>query len=63
VVERLEGMPPGTLGFRLSGRISRDEYFQILDPVRVFEPAQLEEAKASLGRLKESRRARRIDGR
>jgi len=27
-------MPAGTLGFRLSGRISRDEYFQILDPVR-----------------------------
>ena len=27
-------MPAGTLGFRLSGRISRDEYFEILDPVR-----------------------------
>ena len=27
-------MPAGTLGFRLSGRITRDEYFQILDPVR-----------------------------
>jgi hypothetical protein len=27
-------MPAGTIGFRLSGKISRDEYFQILDPVR-----------------------------
>lgn len=27
-------MPTGTLGFRLSDRISRDEYFQMLDPVR-----------------------------
>jgi hypothetical protein len=34
VVERLDDMPAGALGFRLSGRISRDEYFQILDPVR-----------------------------
>jgi SpoIIAA-like len=34
VVEELEGMPEGTLGFRLSGRISRDEYFRILNPIR-----------------------------
>jgi hypothetical protein len=34
VVERLDGMPAGTLGFRLSGRITRDEYFQILDPIK-----------------------------
>jgi SpoIIAA-like len=34
VVERFEDMPAETLGFRLSGKISRDEYFQILDPVR-----------------------------
>jgi len=27
-------MPEGTLGFRISGKISRDEYFEILDPVR-----------------------------
>jgi SpoIIAA-like len=27
-------MPTGTLGFRISGKISRDEYFQMLDPVR-----------------------------
>ena len=34
MVERIEGMPGETLGFRLSGRITRDEYFQILDPVK-----------------------------
>ena len=34
MVEPLEGMAAGTLGFRLSGRITRDEYFQILDPIR-----------------------------
>jgi stage II sporulation SpoAA-like protein len=34
MVERLEGMPADTLGFRLSGTISREEYFQTLDPVR-----------------------------
>lgn len=34
MVELLEGMPPGTLGFRLSGKISREEYFEVLDPVR-----------------------------
>ena len=33
MVERLEDMPEGTLGFRLSGKLTRDEYFQILDPV------------------------------
>lgn len=54
-------MPARTLGFRLSGKISRDEYFQILDPVReqlerggpgelrVFEPRELEAAKAWTG--------------
>jgi hypothetical protein len=34
VVEQLQDMAPGTLGFRLSGKINRDEYFEILDPVR-----------------------------
>jgi hypothetical protein len=33
MVEQLE-MPSDTLGFRLSGKVTRDEYFQILDPVR-----------------------------
>ena len=34
MVEQIEGMPGDTLGFRLSGKIDRDEYFQILDPVK-----------------------------
>jgi hypothetical protein len=34
MVERIEGMPGDTLGFRLSGKIDRDGYFQILDPVK-----------------------------
>ena len=34
MVERIAGMPGDTLGFRLSGKIDRDEYFQILDPVK-----------------------------
>jgi SpoIIAA-like len=34
VVERLEGLPAETLGFRLSGRLNRAEYFEILDPVK-----------------------------
>jgi hypothetical protein len=34
MVERIPDMPEGTLGFRLAGRIDRDEYFQILDPIK-----------------------------
>ena len=34
MVERIEGMPGDTLGFRLSGKLDRDEYFRILDPVK-----------------------------
>src|SRR5262249_15424564 len=34
MVEQIAGMPEGTLGFRLSGKLTRDEYFQILNPVR-----------------------------
>jgi hypothetical protein len=33
MVERLEDMPAGTLGFRISGKISRDEYHELLAPV------------------------------
>jgi hypothetical protein len=29
MVEPLAGMPGDTLGFRLGGKITRDEYFQI----------------------------------
>jgi len=43
VVEQLPDMPTGTLGFRLSGKLSRDEYFTIL------EPGDLEHAKAWTG--------------
>jgi hypothetical protein len=34
VVQAIEGMPAGALGFRISGRITRDEYFEILNPIR-----------------------------
>ena len=27
-------MPAGTLGFRISGKLTRQEYFQLLDPIR-----------------------------
>ena len=33
MVVLFDDMPPGTLGFRLSGKLDRDEYFQILNPV------------------------------
>jgi stage II sporulation SpoAA-like protein len=33
VVEQLE-MPAGTLGFRISGKLTREEYFRLLDPIR-----------------------------
>jgi hypothetical protein len=33
VVEPIADMPQGTLGFMLSGKLTRDEYFGILDPV------------------------------
>jgi SpoIIAA-like len=34
VVEIIGNMPVGALGFRISGRLRREEYFRILDPVR-----------------------------
>jgi hypothetical protein len=34
MVERLSGMPAGTIGFRVSGRLTRDEYFEIVTPVQ-----------------------------
>ena len=27
-------MPAGTLGFRISGKLTREEYFRLLDPIR-----------------------------
>jgi hypothetical protein len=34
MVEDIAAMPGDTLGFRLSGKVDRDEYFRILDPVK-----------------------------
>ena len=34
MVEQLEGMPEGTLGFRISGKINLDEYLLMLNPIR-----------------------------
>jgi SpoIIAA-like len=34
MVEPIAGMPAGTLGFRVSGKIDRAEYFEMLDPIR-----------------------------
>jgi hypothetical protein len=32
VVEQISDMPPGTLGFRVSGRLDREDYVQVLVP-------------------------------
>jgi hypothetical protein len=34
VVEPITDMPAGTLGFRLSGRVTKDEYFRLVEPIR-----------------------------
>jgi SpoIIAA-like len=33
VVERIEGLPEDVLGFRLTGRLSRDEYHELMEPI------------------------------
>jgi hypothetical protein len=33
VIRRLDDMPPGTLGFLASGKITRDEYHEMLVPI------------------------------
>jgi hypothetical protein len=33
VIKRLEDMPPGTLGYVASGKITRDEYHEMLKPI------------------------------
>ena len=33
MVERLEDMPTGTIGVRVSGKVSRDEYHELIAPV------------------------------
>jgi hypothetical protein len=45
VVQRLQDMPPGTLGFRATGRITREDYADVLVP-------ELEKALEGGGRLR-----------
>jgi SpoIIAA-like len=33
MVETIDGLPEGTLGFRVSGRVTLEEYHRMLDPV------------------------------
>lgn len=33
MVERIEDMPAGTVGFRADGKLSRDDYREVLEPV------------------------------
>lgn len=32
MIERIEGMPAGTIGLRASGRLTREDYQQVLEP-------------------------------
>lgn len=32
MVERIEDMPAGTIGFRAAGKLSRDDYTQVMEP-------------------------------
>jgi hypothetical protein len=45
MVERLQDMPPGTLGFRATGQITREDYADVLVP-------ELHKALAEGGRLR-----------
>jgi hypothetical protein len=33
MIERIDDMPPGTIGFRASGKLSRADYRDVLEPV------------------------------
>jgi hypothetical protein len=33
MIERLEGMPAGTVGLRASGKLTKDDYTEVLEPV------------------------------
>lgn len=33
MIERIEDMPPGTVGFRAKGKLTRDDYRNVLEPV------------------------------
>lgn len=32
MVERIDDMPAGTIGFRASGKLSRDDYREVMEP-------------------------------
>lgn len=32
MIERIEEMPPGTIGLRASGKLTKDDYVQVLEP-------------------------------
>ncbi len=32
MIERIEGMPAGTIGFRASGKLNRADYRDVLEP-------------------------------
>lgn len=32
MVEKIEDMPPGTIGFRATGEVTRDDYREVLEP-------------------------------
>jgi hypothetical protein len=48
VIEPLEGMPVGTIGFRATGRITKDEYHDLLLPA-MREAAEAEEVRGLRG--------------
>jgi hypothetical protein len=33
MISRIDDMPPGTIGFRASGKFTRDDYRKVLEPV------------------------------
>lgn len=33
MIERIEQMPPGTVGLRASGKLSKEDYVEVLEPV------------------------------
>jgi hypothetical protein len=33
MIERIEGMPPGAIGLRASGKLTREDYREVLEPV------------------------------
>jgi hypothetical protein len=33
MIERIDGMPTGTIGFEANGKLTRDDYRHVLEPV------------------------------